>query len=303
MIVNAGRFNWGLIFIILGLLALGWTTDRLPLQVFERLFDLWPILLIAFGIQMIFSRSKAPFLAYISSLIIIAGAVYAVVPYSDMIKNPEHEVSHGKIEESFSGSVDTVELRAHLKKREFTLDDFGDDGFELQFSRESAGPIIDLAEKKDVIRIGLYHRDRPWMRFWDNDDFPYWKMEIGHRYPLDLFINAERSYCYLRLADFNLHSLDLNCKRCYEVVVQFGRRFPDEPVSFDLLKSDLRLEIPGGYYVMLKDGVGLPFYVVDHLDFVEVGNDLVSDSLYHPDSLLILDIEPQVKSLQINWYE
>jgi hypothetical protein len=261
------------------------------------------VLLIAFGIQMIFAKSKAPLLAYLSSLLIIAAAVYAVVPYWDLIKNPETEKGYGRIEKILSADADTLEIRAHFNHREFTLDDFDKPGFEMQYSRESSSPQINLAESGNIATLHIDHLHRPWMRFIDNDDFPYWKLEIGRQHPLDLFVDGKRSYCYLRLADFKLNSLDLECDKCYEVVVQFGADIPKRPINIDLYKSDLRVEVLSGYEVMLKEGTELPFYVIDHLGFSKLGRDLVSDTIYHPDSLLILDIKPQIKNLQINWYD
>ena len=83
--MHAGSLNWGLIFIIIGLVALGWTTGRLPADVFLRLWDLWPVLLIAIGIQMIFSKSKLSGMAYLSSILIILAAAYAVAPYWEQV--------------------------------------------------------------------------------------------------------------------------------------------------------------------------------------------------------------------------
>ena len=303
--MHAGRLNWGLIFIIIGLCLLGWTTRYLPFDVIVRLVELWPVLLIAIGIQMIFSKSKAPQLAYISSLLIIGAAVYAVNPYWGDIKYRTAERTSGSIEQSITQPVQALEIRADFSDRDFTLDDYDGDAAELKYDHELISPEMKFHEEEDIGQLSISGFGRNWLHFIDefrDRELPIWKLNLSHVYPLDLYLRAEESYCYLRMADLNIRRLDLDCEKCHEVVLQFGEQIPREPVYLDLRKSKVQLEIPRGLDIMLKDGMSLPYYMTEDLGFVERGDDLLSDSVVSKDKLLIIDIGPGLRDLEINRY-
>jgi hypothetical protein len=282
--MHAGRLNWGLVFIIIGLFFLGWSTRYLPFDVIVRLVELWPVLLIAIGIQMIFSKSKAPQLAYLSSLLLLGAAIYAVTPYWGDIKYRTAERTSGTIEQSITQPVQALEIRADFSDRDFTLDDHED---------ENVGKLVVSGFGRNWLNVLKEIQDR---------ELPIWKLSLSQVYPLDLYLRAEQSYCYLRMADLNIRSLDLDCEKCHEVVLQFGDKIPARAVMLDLRKSKVRLEIPRELDIMLKDGMSLPYYLTENLGFIERGDDLLSDSVVTNDSLLILDIGPGLRDLEINRY-
>ena len=73
--MNASSLRWGIILIALGSLWLLVRGDVLDGDVFWRLLSLWPILLIAWGIEIIFRKTKAAWMAYASPLIVFLGVV------------------------------------------------------------------------------------------------------------------------------------------------------------------------------------------------------------------------------------
>lgn len=303
--MHAGRLNWGLIFIIIGLCLLGWTTRYLPFDVIVRLVELWPVLLIAIGIQMIFSKSKTPQLAYLSSILILGAAFYAVNPYWGDIKYRTAERTSGTIEQSITQPVQVLEVRTDFSDRDFTLDDYAGDAAELKYDHELISPELKFHEDEDIGQLVVSGFGRNWLNVikeFQDRELPIWKLNLSQIYPLDLYLRAEQSYCYLRMADLNVRSLDLDCERCREVVIQFGERIPEEPVLLDLRKSKARLEIPRELDIMLKDGMSLPYYITEELGFVERGDDMFSDSVVAEDNLLILDIGPGLRGLEINRY-
>lgn len=303
--MHAGRLNWGLVFIIIGLFFLGWSTRYLPFDVIVRLVELWPVLLIAIGIQMIFSKSKTPQLAYLSSLLLLGAAIYAVTPYWGDIKYRTAERTSGMIEQSITQPVQALEIRADFSDRDFTLDDYEGDAAVMKYDHELVGPEFKFREDENVGQLVISGFGRNWLHFLkeiQDRELPIWKLSLSQVYPLDLYLRAEQSYCYLRMADLNIRSLDLDCEKCHEVVLQFGDKIPAEPVLLDLRKSKVRLEIPRELNIMLKDGMSLPYYMTENLGFVERGDDLFSDSVVAEDNLLILDIGPGLRDLEINRY-
>lgn len=79
--MRVSSIRWGVIFIGIGLFFLAINLELLDSLVFPRLFALWPVLLIAIGLELIFRRTRLYFLAFLSP-IIIAGAFIAAATAS-----------------------------------------------------------------------------------------------------------------------------------------------------------------------------------------------------------------------------
>ena len=298
--MKAGRLNWGLIFIIIGLVVLGWSAGRLPFVAIIRLVEYSPILLIAFGIQLIFSKSKAPQLAYLSSLVIIFSAVWIVAPFWDQIKEGGVERTYGTLEQNIDGRASALEIKADFTDRDFTLDDFRGRGAKLTYDHELLSPEIVYTERDGMAFIKLNQQGNVWNKIFHKSDLPRWKLNVGSDVPIDLDLSSYNGYCYLRMADLYVRSLDLDCEKCYEIVLQFGDVIPSQPVNLDIAKSKLRIEIPREHSIVIRDGVNMSSYLTRDLGFIESGEDLISDSLALSGQALILNIEPGLRELEIN---
>lgn len=75
--MQANKVRTGVIFIGFGVAALLYNMGQLDGYYFWDLMRLWPILLVAIGIEMIASRSSAPALAYLSPMLIIGAFLFA----------------------------------------------------------------------------------------------------------------------------------------------------------------------------------------------------------------------------------
>ncbi|HBY99857.1 MAG TPA: hypothetical protein DEO84_00925 [candidate division Zixibacteria bacterium] len=81
--MRVSSIRWGVIFIGIGLLFLAINLELLDTLVFPRLFSLWPVLLIAIGVEIIFRRTRFYFLAFLSPLIIAAAFIAAATATGD----------------------------------------------------------------------------------------------------------------------------------------------------------------------------------------------------------------------------
>ncbi len=297
--MQASRLNWGLILIILGLVLLGWSTGRMPFGVVVRLVDMWPVLLIAIGIQMIFAKSKFKGMAYLSTLLILGAAFYAAAPYWDQISSDRTEATAGKKQASLEADINAIEADIEFSFRDFSLDDYLGKGVEFRYDHEFSQPYFKFEERDNIGRLKIDRPSDHWLKDFKRSDLPQWKVMLSDDHPVNLYLKGEKAYCYLRMEDLNINMLDLNCEKCYDVVLEFGSKFPTSPVDLDLDKSKLKVLIPAQYVVMLRDGSILPDYIVEDLGYFRHGEDLISDTIYNEDSLLVLDIAPGLRQLEI----
>lgn len=75
--MRPGRLRTGVLFIGLGIALLLYNMDRLDGWYFLDLLHLWPVLLVAIGIEIISRNSSTPWLGYLSPLLVAGAFVYA----------------------------------------------------------------------------------------------------------------------------------------------------------------------------------------------------------------------------------
>ena len=78
--MSVGKFRTGVILIALGVVLLLHTTDVIDSGFWRMLLKLWPVLLIAIGLEKIFmATSNLKPLAFISPVLIVAVVIWAAV--------------------------------------------------------------------------------------------------------------------------------------------------------------------------------------------------------------------------------
>ena len=85
--MTPARFRWGLLFILVGTLMLLVEADVLNLNFVIELAYLFPFLLIAIGIEKIFSKTKLKAISYLSSVVLVAGALWVAFEGSSYSSN------------------------------------------------------------------------------------------------------------------------------------------------------------------------------------------------------------------------
>jgi hypothetical protein len=81
--VRVSSIRWGIIWLGTGLLFLAINLELLDTLVFPRLFSLWPILLVAVGVEMMFRRTRHYFLALLSPILIAGAFIFAAYAKGD----------------------------------------------------------------------------------------------------------------------------------------------------------------------------------------------------------------------------
>jgi hypothetical protein len=93
--MKPGRLRTGVMFIGLGIALLLYNMDRLDGWYFLDLLHLWPVLLVAVGVEIISRNSRTPWLGYISPALIVFAFIYAGVA-GDAGPNSSWQFSFGE---------------------------------------------------------------------------------------------------------------------------------------------------------------------------------------------------------------
>ncbi|MCP4568708.1 MAG: hypothetical protein GY841_14110 [FCB group bacterium] len=77
--MNPAKFRWGILFILAGSLLLLNNLGRMEWWVWSDILSLWPLLLIAIGIEKIFQNTKFSFISYLSSIALAGAVIWAAL--------------------------------------------------------------------------------------------------------------------------------------------------------------------------------------------------------------------------------
>lgn len=247
----------------IGLFFLAINFQALDNLVFPRLFSLWPILLIAIGVELIFRRTKLYFLALLSPILIAAAFILAASYKGgpgwnlDELFNSWSWRYHGEktdlVEIPIDDSVATLNLNLNLGRARFELKNTSKKVFSAETEYYSRSPIISHRTEDDQEFVEYENRERPRESIFDFIKAGVRsRIAIPDELPLRLSISTEDDHPIVDLSDFSLRDLKLHL-RSEDVDFRLGTSRDSLNISVSgkaeklnmLVPSDMGLEITG----------------------------------------------------------
>ncbi len=149
--MRVSSVRWGVIWIGIGLFFLAINLELLDSLVFPRLFALWPVLLIAIGVELLFRHSRLYFLAFLSPIIIACAFIAAASATGDWGWNADR-IWRRWMWRVDDRKVDTVEIQRDALVKYLNLD------LECGPSSLTISPSSNLLFKATT----EYYRRSPW---------------------------------------------------------------------------------------------------------------------------------------------
>jgi len=299
--MTPARFRWGLILILIGGLIFLENLDYLSHGFWVDFLIYSPILLIAIGIEKIFTRSRAQIISYLTSVALVLGAVYLAF-----------DVSHGKGEADFFSKstfseeadpgVENLHAELHLGDGSLTIRDAGDDMVYARFREFTRKPDISYLVEKAAAKIKFCGRSSTF--FWgtvgihsgEPDD---WYVSFSRQVPLFLDCYGNRSDMHLNLSTTPLRQLHLEADDA-EMYVKIGDLLPLVVISVMGDESKLRLRVP-------RD-VGLRVTGMEHdrlltrLGLIKSNGFFVNNGYDTLQNKIVVDLDDRFRSLSIDFY-
>ncbi len=310
--MRVSSIRWGVIWIGVGFFFLAINFEALDALVFPRLFSLWPVLLIAVGVELIFRKTRFYFLALLSPLLIAAAftlaASYKGGPgwdFDEFLRSWSWRYEGEKIdlvEIPLDDAIDTVNVVLDCGSIKFDIQPASRRLFSAETRYYKRSPVISHRTEGEVEFIRYEDREKPrWsllniVRSARQTDF-----KIPGRLPLKMNISTEADFPDLDFSNIRLIDLKLYV-RSGEVTFRLGDLEDSVRVEISgktgelsiILPSDLGLEITGN---------------ADRLDDALLETDLVefsggyrSDHFGEAEQKLYILLDARVKSITINTY-
>jgi len=264
--MTPARFRWGLFLILFGVLVMLWNLGLLNSNWFWYLIDWSPVLLIAIGIEKIFTRSKFELISYATSVGLFVGGL-AIACYSSsggMASSYAEDTTYIK---EFADNVREIDAVLELDDGAMMIRDATEDLVYAKFPRFTTKPDVEYEVVGEKARLRF---ERAPFRLLGGairvDDVgpDDWAIKFNEDLPLTLECRGDGADMHLSMATTPLRKLILEAADS-RVYVKIGDMQPDVFVSLFGDDADVQLRVPrdaalkvhgAGYEAMLEQ-IGL----------------------------------------------
>jgi len=299
------HFSEGLIIILIGLILLANTFGVLPWGVWYYLIRLWPLILIAIGIDLILRATSLSSLRIVPPLLIIAGICLTVYFYQSR---------EGKFYQFFKGKTQSIELSQPL------LPNIKKATINIKFGAGNLRIRGDSIEELMKGNFTVHPEISPWIKYRDMDGegfleigerkgehlftygskFHRWDLKLNSTIPLSLKIdtgasNNDLDLSSLEIVEFNLDTGASNNE------IRFGESTSIK-AKIDGGASNIKIFIPQEMGVRIKADTALTSNNLDDLGFEKRGNIYISRNFSTAKKQLDLDLDIGVSTLRIELY-
>lgn len=243
--MTPARFRWGVFLVLLGLLLLLRNFDVLNDNFVVDLIILFPVVLIAVGIEKIFAKTKLRAISYLTTLALFIGGL-AIAFYGSYGGEGASFFSRTTYIQETDPEVRLIRAELDLDETDLTIRDSGDDLIYGRFDRFTRKPDISVDRVGETAHIHLTSRSGSFLGGAvkiETDDDQDWFVRFARDVPLEIDCNGYKSDLHLNMATTPLRRLDLDADEA-DVYLKLGELEPLVRVSIFGDETDLRLRIP-----------------------------------------------------------
>ncbi len=243
--MTPARFRWGIILIQVGVLILLRNFGALGDSFWEDMLIWSPVLLIAIGVEKIFTKSKLQFISYLTSVFILLGGLTIAFAssWTDMDGGFFSEVTYQR---DYDPNVKKLHAQLKLKETNLTIRDSGDDLVYGRFDKFTRKPRVEYDLEGDQATISLTGQRHNYLggvvRV-NIDESQDWYLRFSRDIPLDLECTGDGSEIHLNLSTTPLSRLNLEADDA-RIYLKLGDIEPLVHVVIRGEDSKVRLRIP-----------------------------------------------------------
>lgn len=299
--MSPARFRWGLILIFVGAMFLLINTGTLNRNVWGELIFYSPIVLIAIGIEKIFTKTRFELISYAASVAMVGVGLWLAFNAGRGGRDADFfSDSEGRIEAR--GEVNAIDAVVKLDEEDLTVEDNTDDIAEWSARAFTRKPVVDYSENGGIAKLEFdSKKGGTWGRIIrvDIDEKQDWNVAFSRDIPLNLDCTGDRSDVHLDLSRTPLRKLKIDVAdgRIYVVV---GKNEPEVDLEAAGLDSKFRLRVP--------NDAGLRIRGVDDVDYmrtvglIERAGDFVTEGFDTMPNKINVKLDDRFSSLTLEFY-
>ncbi|MCD6163018.1 MAG: hypothetical protein J7K40_11485 [candidate division Zixibacteria bacterium] len=301
--------RWGVILLGIGLFFLAINFDYLGYSVWVELISLWPILLIAIGLEFIFSRTKYYWLGLLSPLLI--AATFAFVAFSEggscvdynWPTKRSHRIEEFSYELSQDSTIKNLKLDIDFGLGELWISPVSDKLFlgEFEYSYKKPKCSFKSYGGDGEIRINTLGR-RNFNMFHRKNVSNDANIFIADNIPLDLDLDIGAANVDLDLSDLIIKKLILDTGAA-KIDLKLGCRSEDDiSVDIDAGASRITIGIPREMGLEIDSDAALSSTNFKKVGLEKYHGKYRSDNYDSSDCRTSISIDSGVSSIRIQYY-
>lgn len=247
--MTPARFRWGMLLILIGTLLLLANMNVISRGWWVGIVSFMPFVLIAIGIEKLFTRSKLEIVAYLTSVALVAGAIYGAMHFSASDRVTSY-FDEKQILVKDDGTISSVRAIVDIKRDELDVSEASIDVLRAWIGKGRTKPRheIEFANGQAIVtmRSGVPGDFGPFIKV-DIDREP-WEIALTDKYPVEFEATADRSKLHLDFGEILLRAVNLNADQS-DVYLTVGGA--SQQVAMALRGRD------AAYEIRIPLGVGL----------------------------------------------
>ena len=310
--MRVSSIRWGVIWVGVGFFFLAINFEALDALVFPRLFSLWPVLLIAIGVELIFRKTRFYFLALLSPLLIAAAftlaASYKGGPgwdFDEFLRSWSWRYEGEKIdlvEIPLDDGIDTVNVVLDCGSVKFDIQPVSKRLFSAETRYYKRSPAISHRTEGEVEFIRYEDREKPmWSLLNIVRSARQTGFKIPGQLPLKMNISTEADFPDLDFSNIRLIDLKLYV-RSGEVTFRLGGLEDSVRVEISGKTGELSIILPSDLGLEITGDAGRLDDALAETDLEEFAGGYRSDDFGETEQKVYILLDARVKSITINTY-
>jgi hypothetical protein len=268
-------FFWPALLVLIGVVALLVNTGQIPIERLAQLIDLWPLVLIVIGIELILRRTVHGVAGDIAAALIVLLAIIGAASYVTLAPNPAATRTMDSSAEL--GSAGAMTLALNVGGATVTVTDTAPSGqlYHAHIEYNGVTPTVSVDSSTNTLQID--QRDRNNLSVFQARKFAL-TLEISPEVTWAMIFNSGAATVKLSVPNTHVSSLTLNTGASTDDVT-LGTPTAAVPVVFNAGAVTVHLHRPNGVPVSVEvSGAGLSL-TVDGRSYHGLGHITASQDL------------------------
>lgn len=301
--MNPARFRWGILLIIIGGLLILNNLDILDWWVWEDIVALWPLILIAIGVEKIFAKSRWEFIAYLAPVALAVAVFWVAFSGFSMSGNFDRSDDSYRYQLDAEDGVACLDVTVETEGADINVTGAASGMFRGQFRLDRSRPDIDYEVKDSTARITISEAEdlSRWLHSRKRHSSGNWDLRFTETLPLTLNLKSDRGRI-----DVNSRQLPLG-----EIVVEssdgvtsilIGKLRDIVKVTFDGEGAEYILQIPPASGLRIGEAGDQFEGLFEALDMIRKDGYYISNGYDTLSPKIELQVSPNISQLTINRY-
>ncbi len=299
--MSPAKLRWGLIFIQIGILILLRNAGYLNDNFWGELIILSPIVLIAIGIEKIFTKTRLQAIAYLSSVALFFGGFF-IAFYSSTGGANESFFSETHFTQENDPDIEKLHAVLNFDQTNLTIRDSGKDLIYGRFDQFTRKPKIDFDADNGLAMVSLTGRTHSYLGCTvsiDQDDSQDWYMRFNKDVPLDLECYSNNSDIHLNLSSTPLNHLTLKSDDT-KIYLKLGDLQSMVNVSIEGEDSRLRLRVPVSIGIRIS-GEAYKSYL-ERIGMIQTDTGFINETYEGSENKIDIDLDDRLGSFSLDFF-